>query len=128
MSRHGYRYVGYGGLVRDMAASEYNNYPERHSVEISTPVQPVVYPPLQPANMINDVPARVLRAVEDELRNEVDLAMDMVDKMVGFYKTFLKAREYGKITGNCNINIVSADNPNAVPHFEIAIKAVLPDK
>lgn len=124
MSRHGYRFVGYGGLVRDIAASEYNHYPERHSVEVSMP-SPVVQPPQQSV-IQSAIPYRVQQAIDAELANEVDLAMNLVNKSADLYSAFLKAKEYGRITGNCNIDIVSAE-PDTVPHFEIAIKAVLPD-
>lgn len=126
MSKHGYRMVGYGGLINDLYG--HGQYPEYHKVEVSVP--PIVVP-AQQQQMIapQPLPERVKAAVLADVEEHTDLILKVINTTTELNKAFLEGLSAGVLTGSCNIHVVD-DIPEEqlLPSFEISIKCAIPKR
>lgn len=124
MSKHGYRMVGYGGLVNDI----YRSNPETTRIEFVN-VPPVQMPAVPQQQFVTPpvFPERIKQAIEKELDANVDIAHDVINKSLDLYKLFMKGKGLGLVDGEFNIQATaSSDATITKPTFDISIDIKLP--
>lgn len=124
MSKHGYRMVGYGGLVNDI----YRSNPETTRIEFVN-VPPVQMPAVPQQQFVAPpvFPERIKQAIEKELDANVDIAHDVINKSLDLYKLFMKGKGLGLVDGEFNIQATaSSDATITKPTFDISIDIKLP--